>query len=81
MEYRVNFPTPVPTAQQGELAARLDAEDPAAVVDWDILARVWRVSTALPAPALQALLAGGGEATNGAKIELVPSVCCGGCSG
>lgn len=81
MEYRIEFPLPNPMPDIEKLACLLDAEDAAAVADFDATARVWRVSTTLATHELRLLLDQAGGATHGAQLTQLPSVCCGGCSG
>jgi hypothetical protein len=80
MEYRVElFGTPMPAA--ATLEALLEAEDAAAVADLDRVNHVWRVSTNLGSGDLLALLARIGCRVAPGNVKLLPSVCCGGCSG
>lgn len=79
MEFRVDFAGPVPGAQR--LEALLAADDPSAIGDLDPGAGVWRVNAMLSSQDLVALLAAAGCATDQARVALLPSVCCGGCSG
>ena len=79
MEFRVQLTVPLPDANR--LAALLEAEDPAAVGELDGAAKVWRVNTALSARDLASLLGRAGCPTPLAQVAVLPSVCCGGCSG
>jgi hypothetical protein len=79
MEFRVQLANPLPDAAR--LGALLEAEDPAAVGELDGAAKVWRVNTALTARDLASLLGRAGCPTPLAQVTLLPSVCCGGCSG
>ena len=79
MEFRVQLSGPVPDAQR--LGALLEAEDPAAVGEFDGAAKMWRVSTSLTARDLASLLGRAGHPTPLEQVSLLPSVCCGGCSG
>jgi hypothetical protein len=77
MEYRVD-----PLPSDLDLLPLFDAmvvEDPAAMVDRD--GGGLRIFTFLPAPALLRALARGGLAVESWQLRLLPSVCCGGCSG
>lgn len=65
----------------GQIESALGEIDPAAVVDLDAVSRMLRVSTiALPGELIDILDRSGCRIAL-ADIELVPSVCCGGCSG
>jgi hypothetical protein len=80
VEYRIElFGTPLPTA--ATLEALLEAEDAAAVSDLDRSQHVWRVNTSLASGELLALLERLGCRVAPARVKLLPSVCCGGCSG
>ncbi len=79
MEYRVQLATFLPDADR--LAAILQSEDPAAVSELDGAACVWRVNTALGSRELVSLLGRAGYPTSMAQVTLLPSICCGGCSG
>lgn len=79
MEFRVQLSEPLPDPVQ--LAAMLEAEDPAAVGELDGAARVWRVNTALASRDLVALLGRAGSPVAASSVVVLPSVCCGGCSG
>jgi len=79
MEFRVQLSGALPDAQR--LGALLEAEDPAAVGELDGAARVGRVKTALTPRELVSLLGRAGCPTPLTQVTLLPSVCCGGCSG
>ena len=80
MEYRVElFGTRLPTA--ATLEALLESEDAAAVSDLDNSSHVWRVSTSLATSELLHLLERVGCRVAPSSVKLLPSVCCGGCSG
>ena len=79
MEFRVQLSGELP--DPARLAAMLGAEDPAAVSEIDGSAKVWRVNTSLPSRDLVALLWRAGCPTSLSQVTLLPSVCCGGCSG
>ena len=80
MEYRIElFGTRLPTP--ATLEALLESEDAAAVSELDGASHVWRVNTSLASVELLALLARLGCRVAPANVRLLPSVCCGGCSG
>jgi len=79
MEFRVQLASPLPDAER--LGALLEAEDPAAVGEFEGAAKVWRVNTALSSRDLVSLLGRAGSPTPLTQVTLLPSVCCGGCSG
>jgi len=79
MEYQVQLPRQPGDAAR--LEAMLEAEDPAAVSELDGAALQWRVNTSLRASDLVALLGRAGCPTPLAQVRMLPSVCCGGCSG
>lgn len=79
MEFRVQLTQPLPDPER--LAAMLESEDPAAVSEIDVSERVWRVNTALDSRDLAALLGRLGCPIPLSSITVLPSVCCGGCSG
>jgi hypothetical protein len=79
MEFRVQLSATLPDADQ--LGALLVAEDPAATGELDGAAKLWRVNTALSARDLVGLLGRAGCPTPLAQVTVLPSVCCGGCSG
>ncbi len=66
-------------------AARLEAalleQDPAAVLDLLPGTTLLRVSTWLPAEDLRGVLAAAGYPVPPDRMQQLPSVCCGGCSG
>lgn len=69
-------PIDLASVEQALLAA-----DPAAMIDLDGLNNVLRVSTYLDGAGLQSLIADAGFSVPLGDVELVPSECCGGCSG
>ena len=80
MEYRVElFGTPLPAA--ATLEALLESEDAAAVSELDHASHVWRVNTSLATTELLHLLERLGCRVAPDSVKLLPSVCCGGCSG
>lgn len=79
MEFRVQLTQPLPDPER--LAAMLESEDPAAVSEIDVSERVWRVNTALGSRDLAALLERAGCPIPLSNVTMLPSVCCGGCSG
>lgn len=79
MEYRVNLAGTLPDADR--LSTQLATEDPAAIGELDRAASVWRVNTVLSTQDLLALLGRSGCTAAPAQVTLLPSVCCGGCSG
>lgn len=79
MEFAVDLRAPLPEASR--LRALLESEDPAAVGELDGAAAVWRVNTALSSLDLVALLERAGCPTPLSQVRLLPSTCCGGCSG
>jgi len=79
MEFHVQLSGPLPDPQR--LGALLEAEDPAAVGEFDGRENVWRVNTALSSRDLVNLLGRAGCPTPLVQVVVVPSVCCGGCSG
>ena len=78
MEFHVRASRPLPPLATIEDA--LLAFDPAAVVDLDPV-RGLRVSAAIDAAALVALLNDVGARVLPDEVEQQPSVCCGGCGG
>ena len=79
MEFQVQM-SELP-ADPDRLEAMLEAEDPAAISEFDGHARLWRVNTTLGARDLVALLGRAGVCTPLTNVRMLPSVCCGGCSG
>jgi len=79
MEFHVKLSEPLPQADR--LAALVEAEDPAAITELDADVHIWRVSTTLRSGDLVELLARAGCPTSLTQVTLLPSVCCGGCSG
>lgn len=65
----------------GALERQLQAGDPAAIADFDILARTLRISTVLDEHDIAAGLARAGLDVSTDTIERQPSTCCGGCGG
>lgn len=79
MEYRIHLPTPLEEHPTRFEALLLEA-DPSALLDVD-RSGVLRAATTLVQSELTALLRGHGGPFADAKVELLPSLCCGGCSG
>ena len=79
MEFRVQLSAALPDADR--LNALLQAEDPSAVGEFDGATKLWRVNTALSSDDLVSLLGRAGCSTPLAQVTVLPSVCCGGCSG
>jgi hypothetical protein len=80
MEYRIELlGTRLPAA--ATLEALLESEDAAAVSDLDGAGHVWRVNTSLASAELLRLLERLGCRVAPSSVKLLPSVCCGGCSG
>jgi len=79
VEFRVKLAGAVPDPER--LATKLAEQDPSALWDFDRGGRVWRVSTMLSSAVLVDVLADAGCPTSPWNIALVPSTCCGGCSG
>src|SRR5690554_2290531 len=79
MEYHIDMGRQAPDLDILE-SAFLD-KDPAAVVDLDPSGHVLRVSTCLDNPDLMLILSASGYPVGRGAITIVPSVCCGGCSG
>lgn len=79
MEFAIDLRGPLP--DDSRLKLLLESEDPAAVGELDGAAGVWRVNTALSSPDLVALLERAGCPTPLSQVRLLPSTCCGGCSG
>ena len=65
----------------GALEQQLQAQDPAAIADFDVLARTLRISTTLDEGEIAAGLGRAGLAVGADAIERQPSTCCGGCGG
>lgn len=63
------------------LEALLQEIDPASVLDLETLGGALRVSTVMTTQELLQALRAGGLAVEATSLVLVPSVCCGGCSG
>jgi len=64
-----------------KLEAALLEQDPAAVLDFLPCSSLLRVSTWLPAAELRGVLAAAGCPVPPERVQQLPSVCCGGCSG
>ncbi len=79
MEFRIDLAGAV--ADAARLATLLADQDPSATADLDPGTGTLRVNTLLRAPELIVLLADAGCAVAPQKVTLLPSVCCGGCSG
>ena len=78
MECRLTPDAPLPQPELIE-GALLDA-DPAAVFDIDPAGGL-RIATSLGVDELRALLHGLGCEVGRGQVEVLPSICCGGCSG
>lgn len=65
----------------GVLQRAIDDVDPAAIVDIDSTGDNVRISTVIGDMELLALLNGTGYLLRADELQLVPSQCCGGCSG
>jgi hypothetical protein len=79
MEYRIELPTPLPSLRV--LSTLLRDEDAAAIDDFDQATSSWRVNTCLVPDEVLGVLARAGCKVLPAQITLLPSICCGGCSG
>lgn len=79
MEYRLELPQAA--ASVATVTTELLREDPAALADVDDSGQVWRLSTSLPTHALLAVLSRAGLWVAPGQLSLLPSTCCGGCSG
>ena len=79
MEYRIEMHGFEPDAPT--LYNLLDREDAAAVADFDAARRTWRVSTSLLSRELIEVFARAGCRLAPGQLRVLPSVCCGGCSG
>jgi len=79
MEFHVKLSEPLPEADR--LAALVEAQDPSAITELDDALHIWRVSTTLRSGELVELLERAGCPTSLTQVTLLPSVCCGGCSG
>ena len=79
MEFQVQLTGAAPDPRVIEDAVR--AVDPAALVDIDPAAPVLRVATLVGARDLVELMARAGYRVDAALVRLLPSTCCGGCSG
>lgn len=79
MEYRITLSEELQEYPTLLEAALLEA-DPAAIFDVDP-SHVIRVATSLAADDVTSLLHAQGGPFADARMELLPSICCGGCSG
>jgi len=79
MEYHIDMARPVPDLAR--LEAAVLEEDPSAVVDLDQSGQVLRVSTSTGTRDLAWVLGAAGCPVGRRSITIVPSICCGGCSG
>ncbi|MCW5580384.1 MAG: hypothetical protein KIS72_03470 [Luteimonas sp.] len=79
MEFRI--PLDTTRVDIGALEGLLQSLDPAAIADFDILARTLRVSSSLDEAQIADCLSRIGHAVEAAAVERQPSVCCGGCGG
>jgi hypothetical protein len=79
MEFHVTLTHVPPDTAALETAFRL--VDPAAVVDLDPTGRTLRIAAAVNTADVRIVLALAGCDVPLERIELQPSVCCGGCSG
>ena len=79
MEFRIDLGGGA--ADASRLATLLADQDPSATGDLDPGTGTWRVNTVLRAPELVLLLADAGCVVAPQNVTLLPSVCCGGCSG
>ena len=78
MQYRIIPSTNVASLER--IADRLNALDPAALVDVDTAGRL-RISTLLPDAELLLALGLAGLLVAPCDVERLPSECCGGCGG
>jgi hypothetical protein len=79
MEYRIEMFGAEP--DPSKLYCLLDGEDAAAIADFDGMRRIWRINTSLLSRELIELFARAGCRLAPGQLRVVPSVCCGGCSG
>ena len=79
MQYTIAISTARPDL--GVLQRAIDDVDPAAMVDIESTGGNVRISTVIGDTELLALLNGAGYPLRADELELVPSQCCGGCSG
>jgi hypothetical protein len=79
MEFRIDLNGASPDATR--LASQLADLDPSATGALDPERGLWRVNTVLRAGDLVALLADAGCPIAPQQVTLLPSTCCGGCSG
>lgn len=79
MECRITATVPLPDLASIE-RVMLDA-DPAAVFDLDADRCTLRVATSIGVDDLRALLGSLGCQVGREQVQVLPSICCGGCSG
>lgn len=79
MECRVT--TTVPLPEPTDIEQALFDADPAAVFDVDHNRHTLRIATSLGVEDLRALLRSLGCEVSRDQIRIMPSICCGGCSG
>ncbi|MDQ2701418.1 MAG: hypothetical protein M3Y70_01075 [Pseudomonadota bacterium] len=79
MEYRIRVPRPLPAFDAIEDAIR--TADPAAVVDIDGEGTTLRIATFLPRIEVAGLVTAAGHPVPHDRVQQLPSICCGGCSG
>jgi hypothetical protein len=79
MEYRIHLPQPI-QEHPTRFEALLLETDPSALLDV-VPAGVVRVATTLGQLELTELLRAQDGPLTDARVELLPSICCGGCSG
>ena len=78
MELVIRLSSP---ASAGQINQLLQDSDPAAVVALDPASGNLRVATCASPGEVHSILTGAGLELAADAIEIVPSVCCGGCSG
>lgn len=79
MEYHI--PLPSPTVDPITIERVLQEFDPAGMVDLDTQAGKLRISTVVMDIELVFIMEQAGHPVPLTRIERIPSVCCGGCSG
>lgn len=79
MQYTIEASTMQPDLEA--LQRAIDDVDPAAMVDIDPVAGSVRISTVIGDAELLGLLNRAGYPLRADELQLVPSQCCGGCSG